>query len=649
MYGVFPIAVPQFGDAINQPGQHTKRYRRVLSIPCETRTCPVTFPPDIEVYSLQDALYFNETALSFLVQCPAGRTCPPGTWPKLITFPPGTFVFPDPNSDPGFPIQLALVGCQGRVSRTLPANSTQAEIDAAIQEIINEVARQQAECDAISDPPPPNPSPFFTNAQVFSSFSCPACEAVDYDGILPWYITLDRTNNRLVMATGVISAETQAEADEQAQAFLDAFKAEAIAAEALECVGCTITTASPLPAGEVGVAYSETLTSTGTFSTPAWTIISGSLPDGLSLNSSTGEISGTPTTEQTSTFTVRATNGAQCCDKEFELEIAAIACPAFSQTITLTEFNSAGNNYYGAVGGANPRRIMSARQGGSAVVSSVDADTMLEVGVSGAFAGGLIIAICYVPTSNRILVAEPNSGTITVLNAETLASVGTISVSGGVVSIFDMTYDSVNDRVYVIWQDNPAVDGGTLSSFIGTTLVASTSVSLSASVNDTPGRVAFCVGTNKLYVSMFNATPSLRLQIYQGSSLLSLGSFALGDLAVATSANTPMACSQGKVWVQVTDINTGDGSLLIINSTTDALQFSYSYGAMSPRGLCWMPIANRMFTKLDSNIVVYSVADNTQVCNFAANEVSDAGLVADPDNDNVFVTGSGTNNMDVYT
>lgn len=649
MFGVFPVAVPQFGDAINQPGQHTKRYRKQLSIPCETRTCPVEFPPDVRIYSLQDALTFNLTPLSFLVQCPPGFVCPPGTFPKVITFPPGTFVFPDPNTNPGFPIQLELTGCQGRVTRTLPADASQAEINAAIQAIINEVARQQAECDAVSDPPPLNPSPFFTNVEVYSAFSCPECEAVTYTGSLPWYISVDTTNNRLVMASGVIAAETQVEANDQAQAFLDAFKAAAIAAELLECVGCTISTASPLPAGEVGVAYSQTLTSTGTLSTPTWAVISGALPDGLSLSGATGEISGTPTTEQTATFTVRATAGAQCCEKEFELEIAAIACPAFSQTITLTEFNSAGNNYYGAVGGANPRRIMSARQGGSAVVSSVDADTMTEVAVSAAFAAGTIAAICYVPTSNRVLVAEPNSGTITVLNAETLASVGTISVSGGVVAIFDMTYDSVNDRVYVIWQDNPSVDGGTLSSFIGTTLVASTSASLSASVNDTPGRVAFCVGTNKLYVSMFNATPDLRLQIYQGSSLLSLGSFALGDLLVATNANTPMACSQGKVWVQVTDINTGDGSLLIIDSTTDALQFSYSYGAMSPRGLCWMPIANRMFTKLDSNIVVYSVADNTQVCNFAANEVSDAGLVADPDNDNVFVTGSGTNNMDVYT
>ena len=55
----------------------------------------------------------------------------------------------------------------------------------------------------------------------------------------------------------------------------------------------TITTA--LPNAQVGTAYSQTITATGT--TPiTWSIDSGSLPAGLTLNSVTGIISGTPTT-----------------------------------------------------------------------------------------------------------------------------------------------------------------------------------------------------------------------------------------------------------------------------------------------------------------------------------------------------------------
>jgi len=69
----------------------------------------------------------------------------------------------------------------------------------------------------------------------------------------------------------------------------------------------TITT-STLPNGNIGIAYSQTLTATGS-SPITWSIESGNLPDGLTL-SGNGMISGTPTTEGTSNFTVKATNSA---------------------------------------------------------------------------------------------------------------------------------------------------------------------------------------------------------------------------------------------------------------------------------------------------------------------------------------------------
>lgn len=53
---------------------------------------------------------------------------------------------------------------------------------------------------------------------------------------------------------------------------------------------------NPLPSGTVGVAYSFTLTATGGVLPYTYSITSGSLPVGLSLNGSTGLISGTPTT-----------------------------------------------------------------------------------------------------------------------------------------------------------------------------------------------------------------------------------------------------------------------------------------------------------------------------------------------------------------
>jgi hypothetical protein len=57
----------------------------------------------------------------------------------------------------------------------------------------------------------------------------------------------------------------------------------------------TITTSSPLPTATAGIVYSQTLSAAGGFGPYSnWTITSGNLPPGLSLNSTTGIISGTP-------------------------------------------------------------------------------------------------------------------------------------------------------------------------------------------------------------------------------------------------------------------------------------------------------------------------------------------------------------------
>jgi len=63
-------------------------------------------------------------------------------------------------------------------------------------------------------------------------------------------------------------------------------------------------TTSSLPGGDVGVAYSHTLTATGGTTPYTWTVSIGTLPGGLTLTPSTGLISGTPTTAATSNFSV---------------------------------------------------------------------------------------------------------------------------------------------------------------------------------------------------------------------------------------------------------------------------------------------------------------------------------------------------------
>ena len=60
-----------------------------------------------------------------------------------------------------------------------------------------------------------------------------------------------------------------------------------------------------LPNGTVGTAYSQTLRATGGAPSYSWTVIDGSLPPRLALDSSTGAISGVPTTADVYRFTVQ--------------------------------------------------------------------------------------------------------------------------------------------------------------------------------------------------------------------------------------------------------------------------------------------------------------------------------------------------------
>ena len=71
----------------------------------------------------------------------------------------------------------------------------------------------------------------------------------------------------------------------------------------------SITTTS-LPDGTVGQAYTQPVQATGGTGALTWSIVAGTLPQGLSLNPTTGVISGTPTAAGTSSFTVRVADTA---------------------------------------------------------------------------------------------------------------------------------------------------------------------------------------------------------------------------------------------------------------------------------------------------------------------------------------------------
>ena len=92
-------------------------------------------------------------------------------------------------------------------------------------------------------------------------------------------------------------------------------------------------TTTTLPGGTVGTPYYHQLQATGG-GFILWELFRGELPDGLTLKQTTGEISGTPTAEQTAQFTVRALNSVGNDKKE--LSITITNAPAAEHTVTVT-------------------------------------------------------------------------------------------------------------------------------------------------------------------------------------------------------------------------------------------------------------------------------------------------------------------------
>jgi len=119
-----------------------------------------------------------------------------------------------------------------------------------------------------------------------------------------------------------------------------------------------VTTAS-LPAGTVGTAYNQTLGATGGITPYTWAVTVGSLPAGLTLNSTTGVITGTPTGPQTGAinFTVTVTDSeSPTKTASAALSITVSATPLSVTTLTLPggTLGTAYNSSVSATGGITP-------------------------------------------------------------------------------------------------------------------------------------------------------------------------------------------------------------------------------------------------------------------------------------------------------
>lgn len=102
-----------------------------------------------------------------------------------------------------------------------------------------------------------------------------------------------------------------------------------------------IVTDSALTDGTVGTNYSTQLTAVfPDGDIPVWSVTAGALPDGLILDSATGQISGDPTTSGDSNFTIGVTVDGNTCSKDFSLHVSSGVIPPHCLANTGISFDS---------------------------------------------------------------------------------------------------------------------------------------------------------------------------------------------------------------------------------------------------------------------------------------------------------------------
>lgn len=155
--------------------------------------------------------------------------------------------------------------------------------------------------------------------------------------------------NQLVAITDVLANTTAAGAANEAFTTVRS----AGYAEVLRGVSLTpgttaplsITTASPLPQGNAGAAYSQTLVASGGTAPYTWSLASGTLPAGLTL-SAAGVLAGTPVQAGASAFRISVTDSAltpATATQSFSLTVAASACALATGGQTFTAAGGSGS------------------------------------------------------------------------------------------------------------------------------------------------------------------------------------------------------------------------------------------------------------------------------------------------------------------
>ncbi len=259
------------------------------------------------------------------------------------------------------------------------------------------------------------------------------------------------------------------------------------------CPTLTITPAS-LPNGNTGVAYSQNLSQTGALGTPSYSVISGSLPTGLSLSAG-GAITGTPSAVGTFNFTVQVSDASGCTGSQ--AYTITITCPSLSITPASIPNPTVGTAYNTTLNGS----------GGSGPYTFTVTGGSLPTGLS-LSAGGTISGI---PTT-----AGPFSFTVTATDAygcqTSIGYSGTTSCPALVLS--PATLNAMNTGVF--FNQTITTSGGT-APYTYTVTGGSLPTGLTLNPSGTLSGIPTVTGPYSFTVTSFDAYGCSNSIVYSGT------------------------------------------------------------------------------------------------------------------------------------
>ena len=228
----------------------------------------------------------------------------------------------------------------------------------------------------------------------------------------------------------------------------------------------TISTTTLAAATQTETVYSQTLAVTGGTTPLTWSLSTGTLPSGLSLNASTGVISGTVASNATSeTFTVEATDTNGVSDTQ-QLTLTVNAVPSITTTSLPGGTKSAAYSQTLAVSGGTAPIAWSISSNKLPTGLTLNASTGV---ISGTVASNAASETFTVKATDTYGVATTKSLTITV-NAAPTISTTTLAAATQTETVYSQTLAVTGGTTPLTW----SLSTGTLPS--GLSLNASTGV-----------------------------------------------------------------------------------------------------------------------------------------------------------------------------